>query len=209
MVIFGLTGSIAMGKTVIADMYRQSGVAVHDADAMVHELMGRGGHAVAAVEAAFPGSVRDGAVDRQALGKKVFGDGPALKRLENLLHPMVRERRDRFLRQAVGRGEALVVLDIPLLFETNAQEICDAVAVVTAPAFLQKIRVLGRPGMTEERLAVILARQMPDAEKRRRADFIVPTGLGRAFSLRQVRKTIELARRMGGGKWQTNRMRRV
>ncbi len=208
MVIFGLTGSIAMGKTVTARMYRQSGVSVHDADALVHELIGPGGQAVAKVEAAFPGCARGGAIDRQALGKLVFGDGEALGRLESLLHPMVRERRNRFLRQAAGRGDALVVLDIPLLFETDAQIACDAVVVVTAPAFLQKIRVLARPGMTEERLRAILTRQMPDAEKRRRADYIVPTGLGRAFSLRRVRDTIKLARRMGAGKWQTNRMRR-
>jgi dephospho-CoA kinase len=208
MVIFGLTGSIAMGKTVTARMYRQSGVSVHDADALVHELIGPGGQAVAKVEAAFPGCARGGAIDRQALGKLVFGDGEALGRLESLLHPMVRERRNRFLRQAAGRGDALVVLDIPLLFETDAQIACDAVVVVTAPSFLQKIRVLARPGMTEERLRAILTRQMPDAEKRRRADYIVPTGLGRAFSLRRVRDTIKLARRMGAGKWQTNRMRR-
>ena len=208
MVIFGLTGSIAMGKTVTSNMYKLLGVPVHDADAIVHQLMGPGGDAVPRVEAGFPGCVREGAVDRDLLGKQVFGDRPALKRLENILHPMVRLLRDRFLRLESGRGRPLVVLDIPLLFETDAQIICDAMVVVSAPAFKQRIRVLTRPGMTEDRLAAILARQMPDWEKRRRADFIVHTGLGRGFALAMVQKTIEAANRMGPGKWQTNRVKK-
>jgi dephospho-CoA kinase len=155
-------------------------VPVHDADATVHRLMGPGGAAVAAVEAAFPGVVRAGAVDRAELGRRVFADRAALRRLETILHPLVRRAETDFLKRQVRRHTRLVVLDIPLLFETGGQRRCDKVAVVSCPAFLQAQRVLRRPGQSPARLAAIRAQQMPDAEKRRRADFVVPTGSGLA-----------------------------
>jgi dephospho-CoA kinase len=196
MVILGLTGSIGMGKSVAADMFAGAGALVFDADAEVHRLIGPGGRAVAAVEAAFPGSTRDTPggpmVDRAALGKRVFGDSAATRRLEAIVHPLVGEARTGFLHDATRRRARLVVLDIPLLFETGGERRCDAVAVVWAPHFLQARRVLGRPGMTPERLAAIRAQQMSDHEKRRRADFDLPTGLGRAFTLRRVRRIVTM-----------------
>jgi dephospho-CoA kinase len=199
--ILGLTGSIGMGKSTAAAMFRRDGVAVHDADAAVHDLLRRGGAAVPAVDAAFPGVVRDGAVDRRALGAQVFGNPAALRRLEAILHPLVRRRMRRFLQQAGRRGDALVVLDIPLLFETRGERFCDAVAVVSAPRLLQRQRVLARPGMTPEKFAAILAAQMPDRDKRRRAEGVVPTGLGRRptrLALRALRRQV-LAR--PGRRW--------
>ncbi|OWJ66272.1 dephospho-CoA kinase [Inquilinus limosus] len=189
--ILGLTGSIGMGKSTAAAMFRRDGIAVHDADAVVHDLMRRGGAAVPAVAKAFPEAVRDGAVDRRALGALVFGRPEALRRLEAILHPLVRRRMRRFLQQAGRRGDDLVVLDIPLLFETGGERFCDAVAVVSAPRLIQRQRVLARPGMTKEKFAAILAAQMPDREKRRRADWVVPTGLGRRptrLALRALRR---------------------
>jgi dephospho-CoA kinase len=194
MVILGLTGSIGMGKSAAARAFRRLGVPIHDADKAVHALLAEGGKAVAAVAEAFPGVVRDGAVDRQALARRVFDDAAALARLEALLHPLVRRSEQQFLRAAKAHGRRLVVLDIPLLFETGGEDRCDAVVVVSAPAFVQAQRVLKRPGMTRDRLESILARQMPDAEKRRRADFVVPTGLGLDFSLRAVREIVRVAR---------------
>ena len=205
MVILGLTGSIGMGKSVAAGMFARAGALVFDADAEVHRLIGPGGRVVAAVEAAFPGATRDAPggpkVDRAALGTRVFGDSAATRRLEAILHPLVGEARSRFLRNAARRRARLVVLDIPLLFETGGERRCDAVAVVWAPRFLQARRVLGRPGMTLERLAAIRAQQMPDREKRRRADFEVPTGLGRAFTLRRVRRIVTMLGERRGRKW--------
>jgi len=203
MVILGLTGSIGMGKSAAARAFRRLGVPVHDADKAVHALLAKDGEAVAAVAEAFPGVVRDGAVDRQALARRVFDDDDALARLEALLHPLVRRSEQRFLKAARAHGRRVVVLDIPLLFETGGEDRCDAVVVVSAPAFVQAQRVLKRTGMTRERLGSILARQMPDAEKRRRADFIIPTGLGLDFSLRAVRKIVRVAR-----SWNTSGRRR-
>lgn len=201
MIILGLTGSIGMGKTVTAGMFRHLGVAVHDADVAVHRFLGSGGAAVAEVEAAFPGVAKGGAIDRAVLGRRVFGDAEALRCLEGILHPMVGRDRDRFLRQVAIRRGHLAILDIPLLFEIGGGASCDAVVVVTAPAFLQRMRVLARPGMTEERLAAILARQVPDAEKRRRADFIVQTGLGRGYALRCVQEIITVTRGISPRVW--------
>lgn len=197
MVILGLTGSIGMGKTTAANMLRRLGVPVHDADATVHRLLGRGGAAVPLVEAAFPGVVRDGAVDRAALGRRVFDDPEALRRLEAILHPLVRRAERRFLARSAAARVPIVVLDIPLLFETGAERRCDATIVVTAPRFVQRARVLRRPGMTAARLAAIEARQMPDAEKRRRADFIVRTGRDRRATLRALIRIVRLMRRGG------------
>jgi dephospho-CoA kinase len=198
--IIGLTGSIGMGKSTAAAMLRRQGVWVHDADAVVHQLLGKGGAAVPAVAAAFPGVVKDGAVDRIALGKRVFGDTPALRRLEAIIHPLVRERTDRFLRAMARARRPLVVLDIPLLFETGGSP-CDATVVVSAPAYLQAQRVLRRPGMTREKLAAILARQMPDREKRRRADVVVTSGLGKSSTYRQLARGLRRLSRRPGRAW--------
>ena len=192
MKVLGLTGSVGMGKSTAASMLRRMGVPVHDADAAVHRLMSRGGAAVAAVEAAFPGVAAEGAVDRQALGTKVFGDPAALRRLEAILHPRVRADSEAWLRRRRRQRAPLVVLDIPLLFESASEDRCDAVIVVTAPYFVQRARVMRRPGMTEARFQQILAQQMPDAEKRRRAQFVVSTGLGKGHTLRQLRRIVRL-----------------
>ena len=192
--ILGLTGSIGMGKSTVAGAFRRLGVPVFDADAAVHRLQGPGGRAVAPVAAAFPGAVRDTprgrAVDREALRRAVLGDPAALSRLEAIVHPLVRREERRFLARARREGRPLVLLDVPLLFETRGEGRVDAVVVVTAPAAVQRARVLRRPGMTPERLAAILARQVPDAEKRRRADHIIRTGLSRHAAQRAVRALV-------------------
>lgn len=189
--ILGLTGSIGMGKSETARMFAAEGVPVFDADAAVHRLMALGGAAVAPVDAAFPGVVRDGAVDRTLLGARVFNDAAALHRLEGIIHPLVRQVEQDFLAKAAAEGAPLVVLDIPLLFETGGEGRCDRVVVVTASPEVQKARVMARPGMTEERFATILEKQMPDAEKRRRAHFIIHTEHGLDDARRQVRQLIE------------------
>lgn len=197
-VVLGLTGSIGMGKSTAARMLRRQGVPVHDADAVVHGLLGPGGAAVAPIEAAFGGVVRDGAVDRQALGARVFGNADALQRLEAILHPLVQQAERRFLRHAACRRVPVAVLDIPLLFETGGDHRVDATIILTAPLFVQRARVLARPGMTLEKFAGILARQMPDREKRRRADFTVQTGDGRWHTRKEltriVRRMVDRAR---------------
>ncbi len=201
MIILGLTGSIGMGKSTAAAMLRRLGVPVHDSDAVVHRLLGRGGRAVARVEAAFPGVVTDGAVDRAALGKRVFGDAAALRRLEGILHPMVGAEKGHFLRRWAGRRVRVVALDVPLLFETGGDRRCDATILVTASAFVQAGRVLRRPGMTPERLAEIRAKQMADGEKRRRADFIVMTGNGFNSTLRRLTRIVRLMEHRTGRHW--------
>ncbi len=195
----GLTGSIGMGKSTTAALFRERGVPVHDADAAVHEIYRHEG--VAAVEAAFPGVAVEGVIDRARLRPRVLGDAAAMARLEAIVHPLVRAREARFLEDAARQGAAVAVLDIPLLFETGAQGRVDAVAVVSAPEAVQRERVLARPGMTAETLAAILAKQMPDAEKRRRADFIIDTGRGLAIARAQVAELLETlaARRAGAG----------
>lgn len=176
MIVLGLTGSIGMGKSTTAKMFAEAGVPVHDSDEAVHRLYA--GKAEPLVEAAFPGTTRSGAVDRAALAARVLGDAPALKRLEAIIHPLVRADADAFLAENRAAGAPLAVLDIPLLFETGGGNRVDKVVVVTAPPEVQRARVLARPGMNEEKLASILARQVPDAEKRRRADFVIDTGQG-------------------------------
>jgi len=198
MIVLGLTGSVGMGKSTAAAMLRRLGVPVHDADRVVHRLMAKGGAAVPAIARAFPGAVRDGAVDRAALGRIVFADAAALKSLEDILHPMVRAAERRFLAAAARRRVPLVVLDVPLLYETGGDARCDAVAVVSAPPLIQRQRVLARPGMTAARLDAILRQQMPDREKRRRADFVVPSGLGRALTLRHLRDIVRVLRTRNG-----------
>lgn len=194
MIVVGLTGSIGMGKTTAANALRRMRVPVHDADAAVHRLFIAGGAAVAPVAAAFPGVGKDGAIDRPALGALVFRDPDALARLEAIVHPLVRADSQAFLRRCAIRREAIAVLDVPLLFETGRDCDCDVTVVVSAPAFIQAQRVLRRPGMTAERLAEIIARQMPDREKRRRADFTVSTGLGRHQSLLDLKQIVKLLR---------------
>jgi dephospho-CoA kinase len=176
MIILGLTGSIGMGKSATAAMFAEAGVPVHDADATVHDLYE--GEAVPAIEAAFPGSTADGKVDRVKLSAQVVGHPAALKALEAIVHPMVVDKRNAFLAATKADGAAVAVLDIPLLYETGTDAACDAVVVVSAPADVQRERVLGRPGMTAERFESLLLRQIPDEEKRRRADFVVDTSQG-------------------------------
>jgi dephospho-CoA kinase len=192
----GLTGSIGMGKSTTAAMFRRAGIPVHDADASVHRLYA--GAAVAPVESAFPGVTQNGVIDRTLLKARVMADDAAMKRLEAIVHPLVRAEAQRDIAAAIHARAPLIVLDIPLLFETGRDTICDAVAVVTAAAEIQRARVLARPGMDEATLAAILARQMPDAEKRRRAHFVIDTGHGLAAAENQVQAIIRsLAGRSG------------
>jgi dephospho-CoA kinase len=195
--ILGLTGSIGMGKTTAAQMLRRLRMPVHDADAAVHALLGPGGAAVPAVAKAFPGMVRGGAIDRHRLGAKVFGAGnaAALRRLEAILHPLVRVQTRRWLAQQARRRAAVAVLDVPLLFESGPADRYDSVIVVSAPPFLQRQRVLRRPAMTAAKLRQILALQVPDAEKRRRADWVVSSGLGRRRTWLGLRHALRRLRR--------------
>ncbi len=201
MFVLGLTGSIGTGKSTAVAMLRRLGLAVHDADAAVHRLTGPGGRAVPAIADLFPEAVPDGRVDRVRLGRRVFDDLQALASLEAVLHPMVRDMEGRFLRAAARRGAARVVLDIPLLFETRAERRCDAVCVMTCPPRIQKRRVLARPGMTPDKLRAILARQMVPAEKARRADFVVPSGLGKNLTWRCLQDVVGSVTRTDGRVW--------
>src|SRR5215470_5760528 len=188
MFVLGLTGSVGMGKSTAAGFFAEEGVPVHDADAAVHRLYA--GEAAPLIEAAFPGTTAGGAVDRTRLAQRVLGDPAALKRLEAIVHPLVQASERRFLADAQARGEKVVVLDIPLLFETGGEKRVDAVVVVSAPPDVQRARVLERPGMTAEKFAAILAQQMPDVEKRRRADFVVDTSQGFDVTRAQVRAVL-------------------
>jgi dephospho-CoA kinase len=195
--LLGLTGSIGMGKSTVAAMFADLGVPVFDADAEVHRLQRPGGAMLPAIAAAFPGTVGPEGLDRQALGARVFGDAAALARLEAIVHPAVAAERAAFM--TAHRDKPLIVLDIPLLFEKGGWDAVDAVAVVSAPAQVQRARVLARPGMTEERFAAIASRQMPDAEKRARADHVLPTGGTLAETRAAVAALVAcLARRTGG-----------
>jgi len=195
MVVLGLTGSVGMGKSTAARMLRRLRIPVHDSDAEVHRLLGPDGRAVAEVARAFPSTAKGDRIDRPALGRLVFNDPAALKRLERTLHPQVRAAQARFLAACRRRRVPVAVLDIPLLFETAGENRCDSVIVVSALLWLQRARVLQRPGMTEARLAAILGQQMPDAEKRRRARWVVPTGLGQALTLRRLKAILREVRR--------------
>lgn len=190
----GLTGGIGMGKSTATRSFRRARIRVFDADAAVHALQARGGRAVAPIAAAFPGSVVNGAVNREALRQAVLGKPEALRALERIIHPLVRDMQRRFVARARRDRQRLVVFDIPLLFETRGGREFDVVVVVSAPAAVQRARVLARPGMTPERFAAILARQMPDAEKRRRADVVVRTGLSRHHADRAIRLFIRECR---------------
>lgn len=190
MILLGLTGSIGMGKSTTSRMFADEGALVWDADAAVHRLYGRGGAAVEPLGQAFPGVVVDGAVDRTRLAETLGRDETAFKRLEAIVHPLVAQDRAQDLAAARAEGVRLAVLDIPLLFETGGEAFVDAVVVVTADPEVQTARVLARPGMTRERFEAILARQMPDAEKRRRADFLVDTGHGLDAAREQVAQIV-------------------
>jgi dephospho-CoA kinase len=189
MFIIGLTGSLGMGKSTAARLFAEQGVPVHDADAVVHRLYE--GEAAGAVETAFPGATSGGKVDRNKLAALVLDDPAALKKLEAIVHPLVRAAERALLAGAEARGENLAVLDIPLLFETGSDQRVDAVVVVSAPPELQRSRVLARPGMTMEKLDAILGKQMPDAEKRRRADFVVDTSGSFDVTRAQVRAILD------------------
>ena len=193
MFVIGLTGSIAMGKTTTARLFAEEGVPVHDADAVVHKLYA--GEAAGLIEAAFPGSTKNGTVDRIQLGKQVTGDPTALRRLEEIVHPLVRNAERKFLRDAEIAGAPIVVLDVPLLFETGGDGRVDATVVVSAPAEMQRERVLER-GVSLERLEALLGRQMADAEKRRRADFVVDSGQGVEHARAQVRQILAAVAKM-------------
>jgi dephospho-CoA kinase len=184
MVVIGLTGSIGMGKSTTARLFAEAGVPVHDADLAVHRLYE--GEAVGEIEAAFPGTTGPGGVDRERLARRVLGDDEALRRLEAIVHPLVRHEEEKFMAAAAQAGAAVAVLDIPLLFETGAEHRVDAVVVVSAPAALQRVRALARAGMTETKFEALLAKQLPDAEKRRRADFVVDTSAGIVSARAQV-----------------------
>ena len=201
MIILGLTGSIGMGKSTAAGMLRRQGIPVLDSDAVVHRLFAVGGDAVAPVEAAFPGVVRNRAIDRAALGARVLGDPPALRRLEAIVHPLVQRDQRRFLAQAARRRVAIAVLDIPLLYETHAESRMDAVIVVSAPALIQRQRVMRRPGMTAAKFAAILARQLPDRVKRARADFVVASGNGRLHTQRALQRIVAGLKDCVGRHW--------
>ncbi len=192
----GLTGSIGMGKSTTAEMFRAEGVAVLDSDQIVHDLYK--GPAAAEIESAFPGVVINGVVDRPRLAARVLNDPAALKRLEEIVHPMIWAARDALVEERRQKGDRIVVFDIPLLFETGAEKDFDAIVVVTAPEDVQKTRVLAREGMTAERFASILAKQTPDREKRARADFVVHTDKGLDAAREEVRKIIKaLEARLG------------
>ncbi len=202
MFVLGLTGSIAMGKTWGAKCFRHFGVPVHDADACVHGLLAPGGDGVGPVSTAFPGVLNQaGGVDRIRLSDRVIGDDAALDTLEAILHPMVQERQRKFLTLHARAAAPLVVLDIPLLYETHGRARVDAVAVVSAPAFLQRRRVLRRPGMTAQKFDAILKRQTPDAVKRRVAEFVVSTAGPRGQSLRSIAVIVKVTRSLKGDVW--------
>lgn len=196
--VIGLTGSIAMGKSETAKLFAAEGVTVHDADAAIHKLYGKGGAAAARIASIFPDAVRDGAVDRAAMSAAVAGNPAALAKLEALVHPLVAAERNAFLREAEAKGTPVVLLDVPLLFEIGAEAGMDAVVVVSAPQTVQRARALERPGMTVEKFDALHARQMPDVEKRAKAHYVVVTDKGLDHARDQVRMILsEIARKLG------------
>lgn len=190
MIVIGLTGGIGMGKSTVAGQFEVLGIKTCSADVCVHKLMGRGGEAVVPIKKLFPTAVKDGQVDRKILGKIVFADKQKLSQLENILHPLVQEMENAFILKMKKSGIKMVVLDIPLLFETNGHERVDFTVVVSAPHFIQKQRVMARKGMTAQRFEQIIASQMQDLEKRGRADFVISTGLGKGYSFKAVKELV-------------------
>ncbi len=200
MIVIGLTGSIGMGKSTAANMLRDMGVPVHDSDAAVHELLAPGGAGVEPVRAAFPAAYdkATGGIDRRALGRAVFGDAASLRALESILHPLVQQSQQAFIRAQQRAGIKMVALDIPLLFETGAEARCDYTVVVSAPYEIQRQRVLARPGMTEEMFQQRLAQQMSDGDKRARADFVVQTGIGLAHTRQELAHVLRVIKKEKG-----------
>lgn len=188
MIVLGVTGSIAMGKSTVSTMLSRMNNPIHDADKTVHGLMDISGKAYYEIAKRFPRAVEVSSVDRAKLGQEVFGNPEKLKQLENILHPLVRKARDNFIKQHIRHKSKLVILDIPLLYETGGDKHCHKVIVVSAPYFIQRQRALARQGMTQTKFHDILRRQLSDHEKRRRADFIVPTGLGKAYTYRTLKR---------------------
>jgi dephospho-CoA kinase len=201
MIILGLTGSIGMGKSVAANTFRHFGIPVHDADLAVHDLMKPGGAAFDAIVAYYPPALDNNKINRKILGDFVFQNDDNLEGLENILHPMVRQKKNQFLGQAARRRCRSVVLDVPLLFETGGHKSCDGVVVVHAPDFVQRARVMRRPGMTAQKFTAIREKQMTSQEKCRRADFVVQTGIGRLESLRAIRNIIDQTKGWRGAYW--------
>ena len=198
MIVLGLTGSIGMGKSTTANLFAEAGVPVYDADAAVHRLYE--GEAVAAIEAAFPGTTENGKVDRNKLSARVVHDSAAMQKLEDIVHPMLGASRQKFLQEAEQSGAPVAVVDVPLLFETGGEKRVDAVVVVTTSPEVQRERILARPNMTEEKLAGILARQMPDAEKRKRAHFVVDTSHGLDPVRARIRDILSQAAKLPPGR---------
>tara|TARA_B100001989_G_C24367027_1_gene377430 strand:+ start:44 stop:634 length:591 start_codon:yes stop_codon:yes gene_type:complete len=188
MIVLGVTGSIAMGKSTVSTMLSRMNNPMHDADKTVHNLMKVNGKAYYEIAKRFPRTIEANSVDRTRLGQEVFGNPEKLKELENILHPLVREARDNFIRQQYRYRSRLAILDVPLLYETGGDKHCHKVLVVSAPYFIQRQRVLARQGMTQTKFHDILKRQLPDYEKRKRADFIVPTGLGKAYTYKVLKR---------------------
>jgi len=188
--LIGLTGSIGMGKSETAQQFAQLGIPVHDADAAVHRTYETGGAAVSAIAAAFPGCVTDGRVDRTSLAARLRNDAAAFAKLESIVHPLVAAEQRLFVEKAAAAGVEMVVLDVPLLFETGSEGDMDAVVVVSAPGDVQRLRVLARPGMSEQALDHILARQIPDVDKRARAHFVVETDKGLEHAFEQVKSIV-------------------
>ena len=195
MIVLGVTGSIAMGKSTVSTMLSHLNNPIHDADKTVHELMDMNGKAYYEIAKSFPAAVQVTGIDRTKIGREVFGNPKKLKELENILHPLVREARDKFIRQQNRYKSRLVILDVPLLYETGGDEDCDKVMVVSAPYFIQRQRALARQGMTQTKFNDILKRQLPDREKRRRADAVIPTGLGKAHTYRVLKRLIRNLKR--------------
>jgi dephospho-CoA kinase len=192
--IIGLTGGMGMGKSTAASALARAGLPVFDADRAVHRLQGKGGAAVPAIAALVPDAVRDGVIDRARLRQAVIGDPAMMRELERIVHPLVRAAQRRFLGRARAAGHAWAVLDVPLLLETGADRLCDHVMVVSAPRALQRARIARRRGMDAAQADSLIARQMPDAQKRRRADTVIHTGLSRFHSLRQIRRMLDVLR---------------
>jgi dephospho-CoA kinase len=194
MKVIGLTGSIGMGKSTTAAMFREAGIPVYDADAAVHAAYDVGGIAVGPVGEAFPGTVKDGRVDREALRQAVLGKPEAMAKLNGIVHPLIGRDRAGVFEQAAASGADMIIMDVPLIYETGGEKNMDAVIVVSAPAEMQRERVLAREGMSPERLEAILAQQVPDAEKRARADYVIDTGHGLEHARAQVQAVIEKLR---------------
>ena len=201
MIILGLTGSIGMGKTTASTEFRRIGIPVHSSDEAVHQMMSAGGEAVSILSEMFPAAIKKYGIDRNLVAQEAFSNFKVLNKIEAILHPLVGIREKKFLNDCARRGSKIVVLDVPLLFETGGEKRCDGVITVSAPKYVQRQRVIKRPGMTVDRLHSILSRQITDKEKIRRSQFVILTGLGRHFSLIQIQKIVKITKRWQGKHW--------